>query len=524
MKNTKQFVISEFERLIREGQVNGFEAIRPALLKLLKNPYNLILLADAYKYSHHKFYGEGLTKMVSYLEARGGMFGHTVFFGLQIFLKEYLSDLAFTRHDVDEAEELLNSEGGVFSRDDVFKRELFDYIIDEHEGRLPVMIKAVKEGTVVNHGNVMMTVEPTDEKCAWLVNFLEPLLLQIWYPITVSTLSREVKKVVTKAFDETSDLYGEAKEMAIQFVLNDFGFRGVSSVQSAINGGMGHLVNFSGSDNTIAIQKLREYYNTQTIYGKSVPATEHSVMTLKGKENEVVMMEKVLDEYPTGLVACVSDTYDIMHAALNLWGGKLRDKVLSRPSNSPLIIRPDSGDVGYTLIKLFEALFEKFGYTTNNEGYKVLPPQVRIIQGDGVNYKSIIEMYELLKEHKISAENLALGMGGKLLQADINRDTHKFATKACYAIIDGEEINTVKSPVVFDAEGNRHMSFKKSKQGLLKLVKNGDGTFRTVTSLDDDYDSVVDELQIVFKDGVLYNETTFEEVRERAALNEFELA
>jgi nicotinamide phosphoribosyltransferase len=171
-----------------------------------------------------------------------------------------------------------------------------------------------------------------------------------------------------------------------------------------------------------------------------------------------------------------------------------------------------------SLNEIFNILFDKFGYTTNEKGYKVLPPQVRVIQGDGVNLDSIKAIYKLLEAKKISPENLALGMGGKLLQADINRDTQNFATKACYAIVDGEEKNIVKSPTEMDANGNITKSFKKSKQGKLKLVKNDDGTFRTVTSMDEDFDSVKDELVEVFRMGEIIKEWTFEEVRERAKI------
>jgi nicotinamide phosphoribosyltransferase len=174
---------------------------------------------------------------------------------------------------------------------------------------------------------------------------------------------------------------------------------------------------------------------------------------------------------------------------------------LSRPATpgNQLVIRPDSGHVVNTLKAVFDILFDKFGYTVNDKGYKVLPPQVRVIQGDGVNINSIREIYEELTKLGISAENIVFGMGGKLLQADINRDTQNFATKACFAVLDGKEVDVVKSPTEMDADGNITKSFKKSKKGRLKLVKNDDDTFRTVTSMDADFDTVKDELVEVFR-------------------------
>jgi len=369
---------------------------------------NLILLADAYKYSHDKLYYPGTTTIYSYLESRGGKFDNTVFYGLQYFIKEYLIGKAFTQDDLDEAAEIMPQ---VFGRDDVFNKANFQYILDKHNGYLPIRIKAVPEGTAVPVSNALMTIENTDPNCFWLTNFLETLLMQIWYPNTVATISREVKKVVTQYFEETGT---EGTDGAIDFVLNDFGLRGVSSVESAGLGGSAHLLSFLGSDNIQANVFARDYYNTDKVYGLSVPATEHSICTLLGKEGELDIFKHVLDTFPTGIVACVSDSFDIFKACSEYWGENLKTQILER--EGVLTIRPDSGDPIRTLLAIFEILFDKFGFTTNEKGYKVLPPQVRVIQGDGVNYDAIKDMYAALKTAKISAENLVLGMGGALLQ------------------------------------------------------------------------------------------------------------
>src|ERR1700743_3060540 len=204
---------------------------------------NLILLADAYKYAHHKFYYPGTTQIYSYLESRGGMFDETIFFGLQYFLKEYLQGPAFTQQDLDETDGFLKQ---VFRRDDVFDKSKFQYILDKYNGCLPVKIKAVAEGIAVPTSNVLMTIENTDPECYWLSNFLETLLMQVWYPTTVATLSNQIRKVVTRFYNETAT---EGAEAGIDFVLNDFGFRGVSSVESAKIGGAAHFLSFSGRDN-----------------------------------------------------------------------------------------------------------------------------------------------------------------------------------------------------------------------------------------------------------------------------------
>lgn len=516
----KKFLVERLLEAIQNNDMMLVESLSKPINKILEKPENLILCSDAYKYSHHRFYGTEMTKMVSYLESRGGKFSETVFYGLQIILKRYLDGLAITREEIDEAYEYLGTKHGVFGRDDVFDRSKFDYIVDKYDGRLPISIKAVPEGTVVGTHNVLMTIESLDPECAWLTNFLETILLQVWYPITVATLSREVRKIVDEAYINCTSYDDGLRSFLVDFVLNDFGFRGVSSVESAGIGGSAHLVNFRGSDTLMGSKFIVENYNTNTVYGQSIPATEHSIMTLRGEEGELDLMKRVLTLFPTGIVACVSDSFNIFRACKDYWGGELKELILSRPSEpgNQLVIRPDSGHVINSLREIFHILFEQFGYTVNEKGYKVLPPQVRVIQGDGINLDSIRDIYKLLEEEKISPENLALGMGGKLLQAGIDRDTQNFATKACFAVLDGEEVEVVKSPTEMDANGNITRSFKKSKKGLLKLVKNEDGTFRTITSSEPDFNSVTDELVEVFRMGKIVKEWTFEEVREKAKL------
>ena len=468
---------------------------------------NLILLADAYKYSHHKLYYPGTTKVYSYLESRGGKFDNTVFYGLQYFIKEYLEGKAFTQEDLDQAEPFLKQ---VFGRDDVFDKSKFQYILDKYDGKLPVKIKAVPEGTAVPTQNVLMTIENTDPECFWLTNFLETLLMQIWYPTTVATLSREVKKVVTQYFEDTAT---EGAEAGIEFVLNDFGFRGVSSVESAGLGGSAHLINFQGSDTLAGSVLAQQYYNTGEVYGKSIPATEHSICTLLGKDGELDVFKHVLNTFPTGLVACVSDSYNIFKACEEYWGENLKAQVLDR--EGVLVIRPDSGDPVMTLLSVFNILFDKFGYTVNEKGYKVLPPQVRVIQGDGVNYDAIKDMYQALKANGISAENLVLGMGGALLQK-VDRDTQKFALKCSYAQVNGKDVVVQKSPTEMDAVGNITGSFKKSKGGRLKLIRV-DETYETV--LEHEFPELRDEMVTIFENGKLIQEWTFEALRDKAKIN-----
>jgi len=472
----------------------------------MKTEENIILLADAYKYSHHKLYYPGTNKIYSYFESRGGEYNETVFFGLQYFLKHYLEGKVITKEKIDAAEKIMLQ---VFGRNDVFDRTKFEYILREHGGKLPVQIKAVPEGTSIPVSNVLMTIENTDPECFWLSNFLETLLVQLWYPCTVATLSGEIRKIVENYFEETAS---ENASGAIDFVLNDFGFRGVSSVESAGIGGAAHLINFNGSDNIAGSVLAKNYYNTENVYGMSIPATEHSICTLLGEEGEIDMFKHVLKTFPTGVVACVSDSFDIFRACSEYWGSELKETILKR--DGVLVIRPDSGDPVLTLLRVFDILFEKFGFTVNKKGYRVLPPQVRVIQGDGVNINSIRTIYTALKQDGISAENLVLGMGGALLQK-VDRDTQKFAFKCSYAEIDGDPVDVQKHPLEMDEHGRLTQSFKKSKAGKLKLIYK-ENSYQTIKA--DEQPGYEDQLITVFENGEIKNETSFEAVRERVVL------
>jgi len=204
---------------------------------------NICLLTDSYKVTHHYFYPKGTEKIYSYLESRvGAEFNKTIFYGLQYIIKKYLEGKIVTQEKIDEADNLIANHIGP----DIFNRDSWQYILDEHDGYLPIEIKAVAEGTPVDVGNALMTVENTDDKSYWLPNYLEPLLLQVWYPSTVATLSAEVRKLCNFYLEVT----GSVKDN-LDFMLHDFGYRGATSTESSMLSGSAHLLSFSGTD-TIA--------------------------------------------------------------------------------------------------------------------------------------------------------------------------------------------------------------------------------------------------------------------------------
>jgi len=496
---------------------------------------------DSYKLTHHKIYVNGVERLVSYFEARAGseFSDETVFFGLQYFLKRFFRGNTVTYQDIPRIKAFCKQH--FMGDESLFNEEGWRHIIKNHGGRLPVTIRAVPEGSVIPVSNVLMMIENTDSDCYWLTNFLETVLVQIWYPMTVASLSRSCKKIIYDFMVKTAT--EEMIPILMPSRLHDFGYRGVSSVESAALGGAAHLVNFAGTDNVAAIEMTTQFYQgdefeklleydragigphsdwdaedsfrawddfySRTMSGFSIPATEHSIMTIKGPEGEIEVCKRLLDQFPTGFVACVSDSYDLFSLCENVWGDLLKDQIMER--EGVLVVRPDSGEPTEIVPQVLEVLGKQFGYTTNAKDYKVLPSPIRVIQGDGINWRSLSAIMQAVVDAGWSIENLAFGSGGALLQK-MNRDTYACAFKACYSVINGEGFEVYKAP--------KTGSSKNSKRGLLALV-NDNGTIRTINTLNENPDDFGGDLLVeVFRNGEVVKEWTFDEVRQRAELPE----
>ncbi len=491
---------------------------------------------DSYKLTHWRIYNKGLTNLYSYFEARSqSVFDdEVVFFGLQYFIKRYLSGGVITRKDLPRLKAFCKHHFG--NVDGLFNEAGWKYIIEKKNGRLPVSIMAVPEGTVIPVGNVLMTVENTDPNCAWLTNFLETLLVEIWNPITVASLSRSIKKTIYRYLNETTDT--DLIPLILPSRLHDFGYRGVSSPESAGLAGAGHLVNFAGTDTIAAIDLVNQYYNGEeyseaesydqksdeewseeesyknwesfyfkNMPGFSLPATEHSQMTLGGPDGELDICRNLLNEFPTGYVACVSDSFDLFRCVEQYWGTELKDQILNRKGT--LVVRSDSGNPREIVLKVLESLESKFGSSLNKKGYKVLPSCVRVIQGDGVNEISLRDVLQKITQNGWSAENLAFGSGGALLQK-VNRDTFSFAFKCSSAVIDGVEREIYKQP--------KTDSKKNSKRGRLALVQTPENNFTTVAEKRVSHYKSGNILREVFRDGRLLVDQSFADIRKRAEL------
>jgi nicotinamide phosphoribosyltransferase len=454
----------------------------------------MILRTDGYKFSHWPMLPDGTEYMYSYMESRGGEWPELVQFGLTYYLKEYLAK-PITMEMVEYAAKRLEK---YFGTGAVFNQAGFEHMVKDHGGQWALRIKAVPEGTVVPLRNVLMTIENTCPKCAWAVNYVETLLLKIWYPITVATQSRECKKIINDFLVRTGDPAG------LPYKLHDFGYRGVSSEESAAIGGAAHLVNFAGSDTYIANELIYDIYGEE-MASDTIPATEHSIMGALGENGEREQMYRFLKEFGNGpfpAIACVSDTFDIFRACSDYWGKDLKP-IIERFTDKVLVVRPDSGNPHQVVVQVLETLERAFGSVVNDKGYKVLN-HVRVIQGDGINLAEIRRILEAMEVRRYSADNVAFGMGGALLQ-QVNRDTLKFAIKASAICINGQWRDVWKSPVTD--------SGKRSKRGKLKLVEQ-EGVLMTVSTSEFGRDI----METVFETGVILSKPPFAEIRERAAL------
>lgn len=435
------------------------------------NTNSLVFNTDSYKVSHWLQFPPGMKGSYYYIESRGGDTDSILFFGLQAIIKKILTTVP-TKEEVYAAEKFWTSHGLRFNLQGWL--DLVDL------GYYPIEIKAVEEGKLVPVKEVQVTIESTDIRFAWLPGWIETRLLQLWYPCTVATKLFNCKKVIMDSLVKTG-----TPEDAL-FKLHSFGYRGVSSQESAEIGGMAELTTSMGTDTATSILAAQKYYNTDAMLGFSINASEHSTITSWGKEFELDAYKNMLDQFlkEGAIVACVSDSYDITKAITKMWGGVLKDRISN--SGGTLVVRPDSGDPVEIVMRSLRQLGEAFGYKRNCKGYNVLPKCVRLIQGDGLNgpesFKNILRAME---EEKWSADNIAFGMGGGALQ-QVNRDTYKYAMKMSAININGEWRDVYKQPA--------DCPWKNSKAGRFDNLK----------------------LPTIWRDGQFVKEYTFEEVRANA--------
>lgn len=455
---------------------------------------NFILLTDSYKLCHHAMYLDDVQNVYSYFESRrGAKYPYTVVVGLQTLLLRYFVGSVVTMTDVLAADIFCQGHFG----ENYFNRKMWEKIVTVHGGKLPLRIKCVPEGMAVPVGNVLVTVEATDEECAPLTNVIETLLTHIWHPMNIATISRYLYNYLESAFMKSAETLN-----LLPFMLHDFGFRGVSSVESA-GMALGHLIKFMGTDTIPGITYAQRYYGAG-MAGYSVAASEHSVMTSLGEDGEIDMVKRLIEKYPKGILSVVADSYNIIRF-VDWVGGELKESILSR--DGKFVIRPDSprhkdDKACDQILWIVQELEKSYGVTINSKGFKVLHPKVGVIYGDGLSVEEIKESIDTLVKNGYSAESCVYGMGSGLLQKH-NRDTQRNAFK-CSA--------QLRHNVWFDIKKKPLDITKASKAGRLKLVWNEGAHGKTLITVPEN-DLREDVLVTVFENGEMVKLWSWDEVK-----------
>lgn len=483
-----------------------------------------ILYKDFYKTDHRRQYPDGTTKIYSNLTPRiSRMEGvdKVVVFGIQYFVKDFLQrrfDASFFKANKEEVLKKYKRRMDTSLGSDAINT---DHLGALHSlGYLPLRIKALPEGTLCPLRTPVLTITNTHKDFAWLPNFLETLLsAALWHPMTTATIAFAYRKLLQEYAHKTSDIPEFVKWQG-----HDFSMRGSASFDTSLASGAAHLLSFTGTDTIPAIDWLEHFYKADAekeLIGGSVPATEHSVMCLGGKETEYETYKRLITEvYPKGIVSIVSDTWDYWKVLTETLPS-LKKEIMER--DGKLVIRPDSGDpvnilCGFPQFQkdpnlkhpftpnevkgTVEILWDTFGGTINSKGYKQLDPHVGVIYGDSITYDRAEKICYKLAQKGFASTNVVFGIGSYTYQY-VTRDTFGFAMKATYGIVNGKPLEICKDP---KTDGG----IKKSAKGLLRV--NSDLSLSECVTDAQENEGL---LQTVFEDGNLYNETTLGEIRKR---------
>jgi len=473
-----------------------------------------IAYSDFYKTDHRRQYPEGTTFVYSNFTPRGSRIPEIdkiVVFGIQYFIKEYLI-MQFNKNFFYKSRKEAISN---------YKRRLdaslgkdavsMEHIEALHKlGYLPIEIKSLDEGTLCNMRVACLTIKNTHPDFFWLTNFFETLLSAVlWGMMTSATIANRYREILDCWAERTSDI-----PEFVQWQAHDFSMRGMIGIEAGCMSGAGHLLSFTGTDTIPAIDFLEEYYYADAeneLIGGSVPATEHSVMSLGKPEEEIETFRRLVTQiYPKGIVSIVSDTWDFWKV-LTEYLPKLKTEIMSRDGKA--VIRPDSGDP----IKIIcgdpnaefdspqrkgaiQILYEIFGGTLNSKGYLQLNSHIGLIYGDSITLDRCKAICEGLENKGYASTNIVLGVGSYTYQYN-TRDTFGFAMKATFGIVDGCPVNIFKDP-------KTDSGIKKSAKGLLRV--NTDGSMSECVSFEEEQEGL---LHTVFKDGCLVKQITLSEIR-----------
>jgi len=485
-----------------------------------------ILLKDGYKVGHKFQYPEGTTLVYSNLtprKSRSAEVNEIVFFGLQYFIKEYLirqfNEDFFKRPKADVLKEYARRMDTYLGKDSI----TYQHIGDLHDlGYLPLEIKALPEGSLVPMKVPIFTIKNTLPEFFWLTNMLETVMSAIlWKPCTSATTAFEYLQTFTRYAKET---VGQDLSF-IPWQGHDFSFRGMSGIEDAVMSGAGHLLSFAGTDTIPAIDFLEQYYRADSekeLIGGSVPATEHSVMCMGTQGDEIGTFERLITKvYPAGVVSIVSDTWDFWQVITGFLPA-LKEKILAR--NGKVVIRPDSGDpvkiivgdrdaaVGSPEYKgAIECLWETFGGTITEKGFKLLDGHIGLIYGDSITTERQLAILEGLKAKGFASYNVVLGIGSYTYEY-VTRDTFGFAMKATYGEVNGIGRDIFKDPKTDDGT-------KKSAKGLMQVYRNSATGKLALKDQCTWKEEGQGELKTVLKDGQLIVDWSLAEIRDRLKKN-----
>ena len=516
------------------------------------SPIAALLDTDGYKLSHRALYPQagsgrgnntGTTRILINWTNRSNKYmpgsTHAVVFGVQSFIQSYLVETwkAFFEADEDLVvalyEEALTNYLGPNPIGSEHIRALHKL------GYLPLKIKALPEGTLAPIGVATLTIENTHDAFYWLPNYIEtPLSASIWHPGTVATIALEYRELLEKWALRT-DPAGLA---GVDFQAHDFSMRGQSSIGSAAASGAGHLTSFLGTDSMPSIDHISRYYPGDNGWvAASVPATEHSVMCVRGQKGELETFEQILDTFPTGIVSAVADGYDLFTAITEVLP-RLKNRILAR--DGKLVIRPDSGDPvdivtgdynAYVTDEdvsddrndarldkaryyehekslgrmpneaqgVVELLGDIFGYTVNDQGYKVLDPHIGVIYGDSINLDRALRIMQRLEAKGWASTNVVFGIGSFTYQM-ATRDNLGSAVKATWGMVDGVSTDIQKDPKTGGG--------KKSAKGRIALHRDENGEIYQVDERTAE-EAETGLLEVVWQDGYFYKHQSFADVR-----------
>jgi nicotinic acid phosphoribosyltransferase len=458
------------------------------------------VMTDSYKAGHFAQYPDAL-KMVAYGEFRKPYKGleedeRFVFYGIRYFIETYLYK-QWTVQDVEQAD-IFYKTHNAGNTPYPYPKDLFLKFVKENDGYFPVRLEAIQEGSVL-FPHIPVYVITAEKEYSRLCTFLETLLTMVWYPTTVATLSRKSKQIIADYFEKTVE---EDAYWKLPSRLHDFGFRGCTGLEQSILGGCAHLLNFEGSDTMSACFYAQFTLNGGKPVASSIPATEHSVMT--SWKNETEAIENMIENFGKGVFACVMDSYDYSNALYNILP-VIKEKKTKQ--GGFMVVRPDSGDPVESVLMGLDACAKVFGTVKNKKGYLVIQG-ASVIQGDGINVHTIVDILKAATDKGYSAECMGFGMGGGLLQK-VDRDTMSFATKLCYIqYADGKERDVMKMPLT-DLT-------KFSLPGILKVNRNKEGIPMVYVGTEKDVGAEDNMLKLVYDlKPVGYKFECFDDLKKR---------